>query len=66
MNRGNALATNTYNYAQLGIPYKGCLIKGLVDCCIVWSGSMEGVGLGTCTRCLGLVPCCGQDGPIET
>ncbi len=50
----------------------GHTIKELLDCYVVWLGSM--MGLRTYTRCAGLVPCFGQDGyraqvqqhPIET
>ncbi len=64
----------THYHAQLGLPDKGCSIKRLVVCNVVWLGSMKGVGLRTCTWCVGLIPCCGQNGyraqvaqlPIET
>ena len=36
----------THYHAQLGLPDKGCAIKGLVVCYIVWLGSTKGVDLG--------------------
>ena len=52
----------THCPTQLGIPDKGRAMKELVVCYFVWLGSMKGIGHRTCTRCAGLVPCCGQDG----
>ena len=42
--RGNALAPTgaIYYHAQLGLPYKGRTIKGLVVCYVVCVGSMKG------------------------
>ena len=31
---------------------KVCAIKGLVVCYVMWFGSMKGMGLRTCTRCV--------------
>ena len=65
----------THYHAQLGLPDKGRAIKGLIICYVVWLVSMiYGMGLWTNARCVGLVPCCGQDGyqaqmpqqPIDT
>ena len=48
--------------AQLGLPDKGRVIKGLVICCSMarindlWDGSMDK------RKVRSLVPCCGQDG----
>ncbi len=64
----------THYRAQLGLPDKGCLIKWLVVCYIECLGSMKGMYFRTCARCVGLIPCCGQNGyraqvpqhPIET
>ena len=65
----------THYYAQLGHPDKGHAIKGFVVCYIVWLESkIYGMGLWTSARCIGLVPCCDQDGyqaqipqhPIDT
>ena len=65
----------THYHAQLELPDKGRAIKGLVVYYVVWLGSMfYGMCLWTSARCVGLVPCCGQDGyraqvpqhPIET
>ena len=47
--------------SQLGLPDKGRGIKGLVVCYEVWLGSMKGIGLKTCSRCVCLLPCCGHD-----
>ena len=61
----------THYHAQLGLPYKGRVIKGLVVCYVVWPGSMKGIDLRTCARYVGL-PCCCQDDqrdqvrPLET
>ena len=33
----------TYHHAQLGLPDKGCPIKGLVVSYVVWLGSMKGL-----------------------
>ena len=52
----------THYLAQLEISDKVHAIKGLVVCYVVWLGSMKGIGLRNCTKCVGLVPCCGQDG----
>ena len=53
----------TQYYTQSGLTDKGCAIKGLVVCFVVWLGSMSyGMGLWTSTRCMGMVPCCGPDG----
>ena len=30
--------------------------------CSVVLGSLKGISLRTCMKCVGLVPCCGQDG----
>ena len=49
-------------HAQVGLPDKGRAIKGLVVCYVIWLGSMKGICLRTRTGCVGLVPCCGQDG----
>ena len=48
----------THYHAQLGRPDKGRAIKGLDVSYVVWIGSMKGIGLRTCTRWAGLVPCC--------
>ncbi len=55
--------TGTTNYhAQLGFPYKGRAIKGLVVCCSMarindlWDGSMDK------RKVRSLVCCCGPDG----
>ena len=65
----------THYHAQLGFQNKSRAIKGLIVCYVVWLGSMiYGMGLWTIARCVGLVPCCGQDDyraqvpqhPIET
>ncbi len=54
--------TTHYN-TQLGLPEKGRTFKGLVICYVVWSGiGIYGIGFSTNERCVGLVPCCGQDG----
>ena len=50
----------THYHAQLGLPHKGGAIKELVLSYIVWIRSMK--GLRTCARCVGMVPCCGQNG----
>ncbi len=51
-------------HAQLGLPDKDRVIKGLVVCYIVWLGSiyMEWVIGHICVMFAYLVPCCGQDG----
>ena len=51
----------THYHAQLELQDKGRKINGLAVCYEVWLGSMKGTGLRTCARCVGLVPCCGQD-----
>ncbi len=57
---------HTYYDVKLGIQDKGCVIKWLVVCFIVWLGFFKGMGLRTCARCVGLVPaCCGQIMAIE-
>ena len=35
----------THYYAQLRLPDKGCVIKGLIVCHIVLLGSIKGLGL---------------------
>ena len=50
----------THYHAKLGHPDKGCAIKALVVCYVVWLGSMKSMGFRTSARCLGLVPCCSQ------
>ena len=52
----------THYLSQFGLPEKGRAIKGLVVCYVVWLGSMKGMSVKTCARCVGLVPCCDQDG----
>ena len=63
--KGNAMAPDRHNTLpwKLGLPDKGCAIKGLVVCYVVWLGSMiYGMGLWTRESCKGLIPCCGQNG----
>ena len=51
-----------YYHAQLGHPDKGRAIKSMVVCYLEWLGSKNhGLGLWTSARCVGLIPCCGQD-----
>ncbi len=53
----------TYYHAQLEHPDKVRAIQGLVVCYVVWLESMiYGMGLLTSARCVGRVPCYGQDG----
>ncbi len=53
----------THYHAQLGLLDKGRPIKGLFACYVVWLAYIiYGIGLWTSTRCVGLVPCCDQDG----
>ena len=55
--------TGANNYhSQFGLPEKGRAINWLVVCYVVWLGSMKGMSVKTCARCVGLVPCCGQIG----
>ena len=58
---GCVLKWFTHYHAKLKLPDKGRTIKGLAVCYEVWLGSMKGMGLRTYTRCVGLVPCCGQN-----
>ncbi len=50
----------THCHAQLGIPDKCRVIKGLVVCYSVWLESMKGMGHTQGAQVL--VLCCGQDG----
>ncbi len=53
----------THCHAESGLPDKGPAIIELVVCYLLWLGYMiYGIGLWTRARCVGLVPCCGQDG----
>ena len=53
----------TQYQAQLGLSDKDRTIKGLVVCYVVWLGSIiYDMGLWTSARCVGMVPCYGQDG----
>ncbi len=52
----------THYHAQLGLLYKGRAIKEMVVYYVVLIGSMmDGMGLGTSAKGVGLVPCWGQD-----
>ncbi len=55
----------THYNAQLVLLDKDLVIRGLVVCYVVWLGSMKGMGLRTCARCIGLDPCYDQDGYQE-
>ena len=53
----------TCYHAQLRHPDKGRAIKRLFVCYVVWLGYIiSRMGLWNSARCVGLVPCCGQDG----
>ncbi len=48
----------THYHKQLGLLDKGRAIKEFVVFYVLWLGSMEEMGLRTCTSCAGLVSCC--------
>ncbi len=55
----------THFHSQLGNPDKGHAIEGLVVpnvCCSMAKINDLWWGLWTSAICMGLVPCCGQDG----
>ncbi len=51
----------THYHAHLGLLDNDRAIKGLVVYYVVWLGSIKEMGLSTCARYTGMVPCCGQD-----
>ncbi len=53
--RGDALTPNRRNSLPCTdrTSDKGCAIKELVVCYVVWLGSMKEMGLRTCARCEG-------------
>ncbi len=51
----------THYHAPLGLTDIGSAIKELVVCYAVWLGSVKWMGLRTCAKCVGLVPCFGGE-----